>query len=238
LQGRTRLLHALAVGAYSSRLLDRHRRLPADSRLAAAAALQVAGVSEIKACIKLQLRDGQDEAILVYRAFSLTQQKTKKSFKSLDGSIATRNPDTGQVTAVSKKCADMDKLVPLMMGVSKPVLEHVVFVHQEDSLWPLSESLPLKQKFDAIFAATKYTAAVAKMREVIKEKNQARACSDSVRIANTDASQFAEYARQFAVKQVIYHLAYVPVLTPRQHFNHQPGGNRNLRRQAKRLRSS
>ena len=37
------------------------------------------------------------------------------------------------------------------------VLESVIFVHQEESNWPLSEATVLKKKFDDIFAATKYT---------------------------------------------------------------------------------
>ena len=41
------------------------------------------------------------------------------------------------------------------------VLENVIFVHQEDSNWPLAEGLVLKKKFDDIFAATKYTKARA-----------------------------------------------------------------------------
>tara|TARA_B110000238_G_scaffold49680_1_gene54071 strand:- start:5330 stop:5602 length:273 start_codon:yes stop_codon:yes gene_type:complete len=44
-----------------------------------------------------------------------------------------------------------------MMGVSKAILENVVFVHQEDSNWPLGEAATLKKKFDEIFSATKYT---------------------------------------------------------------------------------
>ena len=39
----------------------------------------------------------------------------------------------------------------------KAVLENVIFVHQEDSNWPLSEGKVLKDKFDDIFSATKYT---------------------------------------------------------------------------------
>lgn len=45
------------------------------------------------------------------------------------------------------------------MGVSKAILENVIFVHQEDSNWPLAEGQVLKKKFDDIFAATKYTKA-------------------------------------------------------------------------------
>ena len=37
------------------------------------------------------------------------------------------------------------------------VLENVIFVHQEESNWPLAEGKVLKDKFDDIFAATKYT---------------------------------------------------------------------------------
>ena len=49
------------------------------------------------------------------------------------------------------------RIVPQLMGVSKAVLENVIFVHQEESNWPLAEGQVLKKKFDDIFAATKYT---------------------------------------------------------------------------------
>ena len=42
------------------------------------------------------------------------------------------------------------------LGVSKSVLNNVIFCHQEESNWPLSEGKALKEKFDSIFAATKY----------------------------------------------------------------------------------
>lgn len=37
------------------------------------------------------------------------------------------------------------------------VLDNVIFVHQEESLWPLADGATIKRKFDDIFAATKYT---------------------------------------------------------------------------------
>lgn len=37
------------------------------------------------------------------------------------------------------------------------ILENVIFVHQEDSNWPLSEGQVLKKRFDDIFASSKYT---------------------------------------------------------------------------------
>ena len=56
--------------------------------------------------------------------------------------------------------------VPLLSHLSWPlsassplqaVLENVIFVHQEESNWPLAEGKILKDKFDDIFSATKYT---------------------------------------------------------------------------------
>jgi hypothetical protein len=54
-------------------------------------------------------------------------------------------------------CCRWCRIVPSLMGVSKAILENVIFVHQEDSNWPLAEGQVLKKKFDDIFAATKYT---------------------------------------------------------------------------------
>lgn len=133
---------------------------------------QIAGETEVKALIKLRLRTPRDAAIVVFRSFSLTQNKSKKTFKTLDGSVMVQDDETGEMKVLTNKCAEMDKTVPYVMNVSRPILEHVVFVHQEDSLWPLSESKPLKEKFDAIFAATKYTAGLQKIKDDIKEKNQ------------------------------------------------------------------
>lgn len=51
----------------------------------------------------------------------------------------------------------MDIEIPQLLGVSKAVLENVIFCHQEDSYWPLAEASTLKKKFDDIFEATRYT---------------------------------------------------------------------------------
>lgn len=41
--------------------------------------------------------------------------------------------------------------------MQQAVLDNVIFVHQEESLWPLADGATIKKKFDEIFAATKYT---------------------------------------------------------------------------------
>lgn len=49
----------------------------------------------------------------------------------------------------------MDAEVPRLMGVSTAILDNVIFCHQEESNWPLSEPAALKKKFDDIFEASK-----------------------------------------------------------------------------------
>lgn len=36
-------------------------------------------------------------------------------------------------------------------------MDNVIFVHQEESNWPLGDGAALKKRFDDIFAATMYT---------------------------------------------------------------------------------
>ena len=115
---------------------------------------KVADVTEVKAQIKLRFRDVRKQPCVVTRSFQLTQKSGGKlEKKDLDQVIQTLDDKTGEKVSVSRKCADINATVPDMMGVSKAILENVVFVHQEDSNWPLGESANLKKKFDEIFSA-------------------------------------------------------------------------------------
>ncbi len=40
-------------------------------------------------------------------------------FKALDQTVQTFNPVTNEKEAINYRCADMDRLVPQLMGVSK-----------------------------------------------------------------------------------------------------------------------
>ena len=62
--------------------------------------------------------------------------------------------------------------MPRYLGVSKAILEYVVFCHQDDSLWPLSDPKTLKERFDEIFEALKYSKAVDNLK-VLRKKYQA-----------------------------------------------------------------
>ncbi|KAM9129305.1 DNA repair protein RAD50 isoform 3-T4 [Pangshura tecta] len=57
------------------------------------------------------------------------------------------------------------------LGVSKSVINNVIFCHQEESNWPLSEGRALKQKFDEIFSATRYIKALETLRQVRQKQS-------------------------------------------------------------------
>lgn len=146
---------------------------------------QVAGEREVKAQIKLRFRNVNGKPIVCTRSLQLTQQANdKKVCKTLESALQTYNA-AGEVrtarvlhlstftascgaphsqvaafTSLQKvsqsfRCADLDREIPELVGVSRPILENVIFCHQEESNWPLSETSVLKKKFDEIFAATR-----------------------------------------------------------------------------------
>src|SRR5258708_3906197 len=75
----------------------------------------------------------------------------------------------------------MDSEIPNLLGVSKAVLENVIFCHQEDSYWPLSEASVLKKKFDDIFEATKWVFIYCMQYGRIYAMNRYTKALDSIR---------------------------------------------------------
>lgn len=159
---------------------------------------KVAGETEVKAQIKLRFHTGGGVPVTVVRSFQLTQKKSAMQFKTLDSVLQTINRVTGEKQALTYRCADIDRIVPGFMGVSKAVLESVIFVHQEDSNWPLSETTVLKKRFDDIFAATKYTKALEALRKLRTEKAAAvremKLKLETLRTHKDNAARHAERA--------------------------------------------
>lgn len=126
--------------------------------------------TEVKAQIRLKFKNVKGQSMVVTRSMQSTIKKNSKlEQKSLEGLLVTTDPATGEQVSISTRCAELDAEIPLHLGVSRAVLENVIFCHQEESFWPLSEPSVLKKKFDDIFAATKYTRALDNLKSVRKE---------------------------------------------------------------------
>ncbi|CAM6096053.1 unnamed protein product [Calypogeia fissa] len=133
---------------------------------------KVAGETETKGQIKLRFKTGAGKDVVCIRSFQLTQKGSKMEFKAIESVLQTINAHTGEKVCLSYRCADMDKEVPTLMGVSKAILENVIFVHQDDANWPLADAATLKKKFDDIFSATRYTKALEVIKKLHKDQAQ------------------------------------------------------------------
>lgn len=140
--------------------------------------MQLCGEKEVLAQVKLQFKSTNGASMVVTRNLQLTVQKTgPPKQKTLEGNLFMQSPN-GERTTVSKRVIELDKLMPHYFGVSKAILEFVIFCHQDESLWPLSEPAALKKKFDEIFEAQKYTKAIDNIKHL--RKNQGLSLQTSI----------------------------------------------------------
>ncbi|XDV39292.1 hypothetical protein PO909_008549 [Leuciscus waleckii] len=126
--------------------------------------------TDVRAQIRLQFRDVNGDAVAVQRSMQSTQKGKKTEFKTLEG-VITRIKH-GEKVSLSSKCAELDREMISSLGVSKAVISHVIFCHQEESNWPLSEGKALKQKFDEIFSATRYIKVLDTLKTLRQKQTQ------------------------------------------------------------------
>lgn len=122
------------------------------------------GRPEVKSQIKLKFKALNKKQIIAMRTFQITALKSAKlEFKTLEQILKTKDVN-GEIVSINHSCAEIEKQVPELLGVSRAVLENVIFCHQEDSLWPFGDTATLKEIFDELFDTTMYT----KMHETIR----------------------------------------------------------------------
>lgn len=124
---------------------------------------------ELMAQVKLSFRSTSGVRMVATRNMQVTVKKNARSQKTLEGSLLMIKD--GEKHSISTRVAELDQIIPQYLGVSKAILENVIFCHQEDSLWPLSDASTLKKKFDEIFEAMKYTKAIDNIKKIRKDKN-------------------------------------------------------------------
>ena len=126
------------------------------------------GDKETLASVKLHYHTPPNTSRVLTRSMALTVKKTTRALKTLESSLETIT--NGEKSTVSKHKAKIDDLALQHLGVPKAILEFVVFCHQDESLWPMSEPSVLKKRFDEIFEAMKYTKAIDNLK-VIRKKH-------------------------------------------------------------------
>ncbi|KAF9582999.1 DNA repair protein rad50 [Lunasporangiospora selenospora] len=124
----------------------------------------------VKAQVRLRFRSVNNQIMTVTRSLSVSVKKTSYTQKTLENVLSTLDPTTGELVSISSKCSEIDTDIPRLLGVSRAILDNVIFCHQEESSWPLSEPSALKKRFDEIFASTKYTSVLESIKSIRKEK--------------------------------------------------------------------
>ncbi|KAH7138357.1 DNA repair protein rad50 [Dendryphion nanum] len=130
---------------------------------------KLCGEKEVMAQVRLLFTSTSGARMVLGRRLQVTVKKATRSQKTLEGSLSIKQ--NGETTSISTRVAELDAIVPQYLGVSKAILENVIFCHQDDSLWPLSEPSVLKKKFDEIFEALKYTKAIDNIKVLRKAQN-------------------------------------------------------------------
>lgn len=125
---------------------------------------------EVPASVVLKFRSTNGTKYVVNRHLKVTLMKTgNRKFQTIETSVKERTPN-GEKHTESTNVAHVDSMVPNALGVAPAILDSVIFCHQDESLWPMSEPSALKKKFDEIFDAQKYTKAIEQLKVVRKKK--------------------------------------------------------------------
>ncbi|SBT79850.1 DNA repair protein RAD50, putative [Plasmodium malariae] len=128
----------------------------------------------IRGKIDLLLNNYNNKRIGISRCFNLfyskdKNKKVKHTFRALDNNIILKK-EKGEDIIITNKCVDINSHIPKLMGVSKALLENVILCHHEESLWPFSESIKIKKKFDELFGDDHFSKI---LEELIKCKKAA-----------------------------------------------------------------
>ncbi|KAM0719801.1 hypothetical protein Q7P37_003935 [Cladosporium fusiforme] len=125
---------------------------------------------EVMAQVKVSFKSTEGHKLVCSRSLQLTVKKSARSVKALESNIKmSRN---GETTSISSRVAEINDIMPKYLGASKAVLDSVIFCHQDESLWPLSAPKDLKERFDKIFEAQKYSAAIDNIKVMRKHQNE------------------------------------------------------------------
>jgi rad50 len=130
------------------------------------------GRTNITGQVKLAFRNANGKSMITTRTIQLSRKKGRNgaitnTFKTLEGQLVVI--DKGNKVSVSTKNAELDSQTPIYLGASRAILDYVIFCHQDDSLWPLSEASVLKKRFDDIFEASKFTKVLDNLKTIKKD---------------------------------------------------------------------
>ncbi|XP_017790933.1 PREDICTED: DNA repair protein RAD50 [Habropoda laboriosa] len=128
--------------------------------------------SSVRGVVRAEIIDATGNLYTICRVIESTKTNVSMKFKTLDSALSRVNKDTKEVVSITNRCANVDTELTLALGVSKPILDYVIFCHQEDLSWPFQDGKKLKEKFDEIFDSAKFNKALESIMKYSKELQQ------------------------------------------------------------------
>ncbi|UKK02286.2 DNA repair protein Rad50 [Theileria orientalis] len=128
--------------------------------------------SEVKSSIKMTFSSHNNETIAASRSYSISNDKydpKKLTFKATDSTLDITSPD-GNLRTLSLKSTQMDTTVPSYMGMSRALLDNVIFCHQDENNWPLEDVSKIKARFDDLLETAGFTKALQSLSKARKEQ--------------------------------------------------------------------
>ncbi|RWS26128.1 DNA repair protein RAD50-like protein [Leptotrombidium deliense] len=159
----------------------------------------------VLAQVKLEFTDAENVDTIVSRPLELTLTRDKNDkvtarMRTLNAAIKRTSPSGDSKTVANAKCIDVEVEMLSLLGVSKAVLTNVIFCHQEDSNWPLSDGKVLKEKFDAIFGSLGYVKALQKIKTLRKDRLEKQ------KMKEQQLMLFAEHKERFEINEKDYEI--------------------------------
>jgi len=128
---------------------------------------KLADSPSVSAQVCLKFRDATGISRTAIRLLKATATAKNVSIKCMDSSIKWEVD--GEVQAHPYKDADYKQEMAAYLHVPEAVLKSVIFCHQDESNWPLGENKSVKETFDKIFGAERYTKALDEIRRIQKD---------------------------------------------------------------------
>ncbi|KAK2581137.1 hypothetical protein KPH14_007949 [Odynerus spinipes] len=133
---------------------------------------QISTSRVVKGFVKAEFVSGSGSVYMICRTIECLHTGTLSKFKTLDSTLSRKDKGSAKPVSVTNRCIDVNAEVISAMGVSKAILNYVIFCHQEESSWPLDDGKKLKEKFDLIFDSARFNKALENFLKCIKTLEQ------------------------------------------------------------------
>ncbi|GFE55053.1 DNA repair rad50 [Babesia ovis] len=156
---------------------------------------------EVRAQITLSVETHNKDMVHATRKYSIIRDKSmpnKSTFKAGETLMRVR-PVDGEETSVGMKPSDLDNSLPSIMGLSKALIDSVIFCHQDESNWALDDVAKVKAKFDHLLETSRYTKAMAALNKTKREQDEAiKREKSKLELAKAQVAQVADLKNQIS----------------------------------------